>query len=76
MKTIVNAFFIIIAFLLGIVDTVAKNTPPVPNSNGRTNVPGGPGLPIDENLLVLLIIAVVYGIYIIYNQPIKTKKQY
>jgi len=77
MKTIVNIFFIVIAFLLGTVDTVAKNNPPVPNPNGRTTGPiTPPPGPIDENLPFLLIIAVVYGIYIIYNQTIKTKNQH
>ncbi len=75
MKTIVNAFFIVIAFLLGSVETVAKNNPPVPNPNGRTNN-GPPGLPIDEHLSFLLIVAAVYGIYVIYNQAIKTKNQH
>ena len=72
MKTIVNAFFIVIAFLLGIVDAVAKNNPPVPNPNGKTNN-GIPGLPIDEHLFYLLIIAVFFGIYIIYTCKLNTK---
>ena len=77
MKTSLNAFFIVIAFLLGIVDTVAKNNPPVPNPNGRTNdgVPVGLGLPIDENLPVLFIIALLLGIYIVYNHKFKTQNQ-
>ena len=75
MKTIVNAFFIVIAFLIGIVDTLAKNNPPVPNPNGKTNFDPPPGFaPIDENLLALLIIAILFGIYIIYNQTIEVKK--
>ena len=74
MKTIVNAFFIVIAFLLGIVDTVAKNNPPVPNPNGKTNNgPELPGFPIDEHLFYLLIIAVFFGIYIIYTCKLNTK---
>ena len=74
MKTSLNAFFIVIAFLLGIVDTVAKNNPPVPNPNGRTNgFVGQPGLPIDEHLFYLLIIAVFFGIYIIYTCKLNTK---
>ena len=79
MKTIVNAFFIVIAFLLGIVDTVAKNNPPAPNSNGKINDipdPGGPGLPIDEHLFYLLILAIVFGMYTIYSQSVKAKKQH
>jgi hypothetical protein len=53
---------------------VAKNNPPVPNSNGRTNdVIKPPPLPIDDSLLVLLIIAILFGIYIIYNQTIEVK---
>jgi hypothetical protein len=73
MKTIVNAFFILIAFLLGIVDAVAKNNPPLPNPNGKTNGPELPGLPIDEHLFYLLIIAVFFGIYIIYTCKLNTK---
>ena len=73
MKTIVNIFFIVNAFLLGTLDTVAKNNPPVPNPNGKTNN-DPPGFPINEHLSFLLIVAVVYGIYIIYNQSFKTKK--
>jgi hypothetical protein len=77
MKTIVNIFFIVIAILLGTVDTMAKNNPPVPNPNGRTNdgVPVGLGLPIDENLPVLFIIALLLGIYIVYNHKFKTQNQ-
>jgi hypothetical protein len=54
---------------------VAKNNPPVP-LNGRTNdgPPPPPTTPIDENLSVLLIIAIMFGIYIIYNETIKIKK--
>ena len=77
MKTSLNAFFIVIAFLLVIVDTVAKNNPPVPNPNGRTNngIPTGQGLPIDENLPVLFVIALLLGIYIVYNHKFKTQNQ-
>ena len=31
------------------------------------------GLPIDENILVLLFVAVLFGMYIIYNHNIKIK---
>jgi hypothetical protein len=73
MKTSVNTFFIVIAFLLGTVDTVAKNNPPVPNPNGKTADTAPPGFPIDEDLLFLLIFAVFFGMYIIYNSKLRTK---
>ncbi len=78
MKTSVNGFFILIAFLLGSLGTVAKNTPPVPNPNGRNQggLPLPPGVPIDENLPFLLIIAILFGIYIVYNQFLKQRTQY
>jgi hypothetical protein len=76
MKTIVNAFFIVIAFLLGILDTAAKNNPPAPNPNGKTNFVGKPGVPINEHLFYLLILAIVFGMYTIYSQSIKAKKQH
>ncbi len=80
MKTIVNRFFIVITFLFGVFLSVAKNNPPPPNPNGRNNAgpgpPPPPGTPIDENLPFLLIIAILFGIYIIYNQSLKQKNQY
>ena len=76
MKTIVNKFFIVITFLFGVFLSLAKNNPPPPNPNGRNNgtpsgIPPPPGLTIDENLPVLLIIALLFGIYIVYNQSLK-----
>jgi len=74
MKTSVNTFFIVIAFLLGSVETVAKNNPPVPNPNGRTaDLDPPPNFPIDENLSFLFIFAVLLGMYIIYNSKLNTK---
>ena len=35
--------------------------------------PPPPGLPIDENIYMLLIVALFLGIYIIYNNKLKTK---
>ena len=73
MKTIVNKFFVLVIYMLGLVNDYAAPHPPMPNGKAPTPPPG---LSIDENLPVLLIIAVLFGIYIIYNQFLKQKTQY
>lgn len=70
MKIIANKFFILMIYLIGISNSFAAPHPPPPN--GR-RPPPPPGLDIDENILFLLFIAVLFGIYIIYNHNIKTK---
>jgi hypothetical protein len=70
MKIIANKFFIIMIYLLGIVNTFAAPHPPPPNGK---RPPPPPGLPIDENILIVLFVALLLGIYIIYNHSIKIK---
>ena len=58
-------------FFYGVLDVFCKSDfPPVP-TNKRP--PGPPGLPIDENIIALILISLVFGIYIIYNHNVKTK---
>ena len=64
MKTIVNKFFVLAIYMLGFINVYAEDPPPPPP-------PPPPGLTIDENLPVLLIIALLFGIYIVYNQSLK-----
>lgn len=71
MKTIVTSFFIIVVCLLGVSDTFAAPHPPLPN-NGK-KPPPPPGLSIDDNLYVVFILALLFGIYIIYSYNLKTK---
>ena len=69
MKTSVNIFFVLVIYMLSLVNVYAQALPP----------PEGPlpgEVPIDENLLALLIIAIVFGMYTIYSQSIKAKKQH
>lgn len=56
--------------LLGITNTFAAPHPPPPTGK---RPPPPPGLPIDENILIVLIIALLFGVFIIYNHSIKTK---
>jgi hypothetical protein len=72
MKIESNKFYFLIIFLFGIMSAFAQ-TPPVPSPTGRRRPPPPPGLPIDENVFILIIIAVLFGIYIIYDFKLKTK---
>jgi hypothetical protein len=72
MRTESNKIFLLIIFLMGIVSAFAQ-TPPSPSPFGRRRPPPPPGLPVDENIFILMIIAVLFGIYIIYDFKLKTK---
>jgi hypothetical protein len=45
--------------------------PPGPPTPGPPPPP--PGLPIDENIMILVVIALLFGIYIIYKHSVKRK---
>lgn len=49
----------------------AVNEPPQPTSQ-RT--PGGPELPIDENIYILVAAAIILGIYVAYRRHKATQK--
>jgi len=70
MKTIGSKFLVIMICLFGVLDAFSAPGPPMPN--GRKPQPP-PGLPIDENLYIVFIIALLFGIYIIYKYQLKTK---
>lgn len=70
MRIIVKKFFIIIIFLLGALNAFAGPNPPAP---GAKKPPPPPGLPIDDGVYLVFILALLYGIYIIYNYQLKTK---
>jgi hypothetical protein len=70
MKNIVNKFIFVTIYLLGVAIAFAAPKPPPPNYKR----PAPPqGLPIDENISFLVIIAIMFGIYIIYRHRLKTK---
>ncbi|MDR7209685.1 hypothetical protein [Flavobacterium piscis] len=66
MKIMANKFLIIVVFLLSTV--VNAQDPPCPSCP-----PGPPELPIDDNLVILLIVGASFGMYAIYKYKLKTK---
>jgi len=70
MKTIANKIFFVTIYLLGVTIAFAAPNPPAPAAK---KPPSPPGLPIDQNISVLLIMAILFGIYMIYRCHLKTK---
>lgn len=70
MEAIVRRFFVLLITLLGVMNAIAAPSPPAPTYK---RPPPPPGLPINENLFVLLIIAILFGMYMIYRHQLKTK---
>ncbi|MDD5149671.1 MAG: hypothetical protein PHC28_04230 [Flavobacterium sp.] len=71
MKTIANRLIFLSIYLLGVAIAFGAPSPPSP---GAKRPPPPPGLPIDENLYIVFIIALLFGIYIIYKYQLKIKK--
>jgi hypothetical protein len=71
MKNLKANFYITLTFLL--METVIfANTPPAPAAADDNN-PGHPELPIDQNIKILVLLAILYGTYKIYKH-IQNKK--
>lgn len=70
MRIIVKKFFIVIISMLSVLNLYSAPNPPMP---GGRKPPPPPGLPIDDGLYIVFIIALLYGSYIIYNYQFKTK---
>ncbi len=70
MKTINNRFFFILIFLFGVLGAFSAPSPPMPTGK---KAPPPPGLSIDENLYLVFILALLFGIYTIYKYQLKTK---
>jgi len=68
MKLIVNKILIVAFFLFG----AYASAQPCPPGNPDCP-PGPPELPINSNLIVLLIAGICFGLYTIYKHKFKTK---
>lgn len=73
MKIIRNKFFSLIAFALVGLVTLTGSTPPEPTAKMAAKPPPPPGEPIDENIFMLLIVALLFGIYSIHKNQLKAK---
>lgn len=72
MKTIVYRFFVLMVTLFGVMGVFAASHPPSPGAR-TNNEPPPPGFPIDDDIFVLVIVAILFGIYIICRHQLKTK---
>jgi hypothetical protein len=75
MKIITNRFFVTIIYcLIGISTVFAGSTPPPPPGEDDGPDPP-PNVSIDESLFMFLIVALLFGMYIIYKRQKKQKLQ-
>ena len=70
MKKIMRNLFIIALILISAISNIVLADPPGPPGPGGNPVTGGGtpvGAPIDNGILILLLLGVVYGVYKIYE---------
>lgn len=63
-KIIVPVLFVLVTF----ISFAQESMPPPPSSNpngGPAPPPSPPGLPIDAGLIILMVVAVIYGVYMV-----------
>ena len=70
MKTMAIKFLITIIYLLGVTIVFAAPHPPSP---GFKKPPSPPGLSINEDIFIIFIIALLYGLYAIFRHKLKVK---
>lgn len=70
MKIVQKNALCFIFFFFSIFNVIAKESPPSPTYRKPVTPPL---LPIDENIYIVMIIALLFGIYIIYNNRSKSK---
>jgi len=65
-----SKFIIAIIYLLGVTIVFAAPHPPSP---GSKKPPSPPGLSISEDIFIVFIIALLYGLYVIFRHKFKIK---
>jgi hypothetical protein len=70
MKIISNRFLTVVLVLMGSISAFAGEVPPAPDSP-EVEIP--PELPIDGNLVFLVVAALLFGIYSIYKHRLNEK---
>ncbi len=77
MKVFVYKLYSLLIFFSGLMSvfagTVPASGPPSPTGRGAVVPPPPPGLPIDDYVFVLIIIALFFGFYVVNKRQIKTK---
>ncbi|MEZ7499130.1 hypothetical protein QO200_10290 [Flavobacterium sp. Arc3] len=77
MKDLQNKYYFFVFFLFGMLRAFADGVSPPPPDDPVVTADGlpppPPGFAIDENIFMLLSIAILFGIYIIYKNNLKTK---
>jgi hypothetical protein len=71
MKIFLNKAFNIIIFLLFSISGFSASDPPAPNTPDGVDPP--PDMPIDENLVILALTALLFGLYTIYRHKLNRK---
>lgn len=71
MKIVSRIFFTFLVFLLGVSSALAINGPPAPRQQ-RSGTPPPDG-PIDDGIYILLVVAVLFGLYVVYSKNKKTE---
>lgn len=72
MKIFISNILLFLFVVLNGMGGYAKNGPPAPTQNASPPPP--PDGLIDENIIALLLVGVLFGIYIIYNHKLKQKR--
>lgn len=77
MKVFVNKFYFLFIFFSGLMSifagTAPASGPPSPTGKGAAVPPPPPGLPINDYIFVMILVALLLGFYVVNKRQIKTK---
>ncbi|MBF4517325.1 hypothetical protein IRZ71_13255 [Flavobacterium sp. ANB] len=67
MKIAKTFFLVLFITLINVSSVLAGPNPPAPTARAAAGPPPPPDSPIDQNLIILLVVAVFFGMYTIYK---------